>query len=271
MKLKYKIKIFYGLLLIICMLAVFIFWLFSGNFTSAKEKILNLIPIPIAFVERQPVYASELLANYNDYKALQDKEFKKSTITKQQILIWLFEEKKLNILAQRNKVIVDLENFADLPKNKIQNISLVKRASNWQALDANMRYWFHSKKELNKETYDLLNNLQTKINNGEDFGILAQNYSQDQSSLSLQGDLGPILAENLLFELREPLMQTKIGQAIILPSRLGIHLILPYLKKLSEEGKDMLYLKQIYVTGENFEEWFKNETKNYSIKQFTKF
>lgn len=260
-------KIFAIIGLAFFILAVFLFWLASAQGSATKHKILQTFPFPIMLVENQPIYSRGFYKRLENAKLLSSKDptFNEAD-AKREILNRLIYETNLEILAgQKHAKLQNWKNFAQLPNALFQNNTLLYDASASQGREDSFKFWFYSQRQLNETAYQLGVFITQKLKEGENFGELARCYSQDKNSLGIDGDLGDILAGKLLDELKEPLLTAKTGDTMILPSRLGIHIIQIYLKKISNSGEDVLYLRQIYLKGENFEEWVKTETKDYKI------
>lgn len=254
-------------LLTLIILALFLFWLkFSGD-SIVKQAMLKALPLPVVLVENQPIWSNQLLERLEDYRLVYGKNSMPSiSEAKKTIQERLIFEKKLEILARKERAeLLGWEQFSGSVLEENSKNALLSRAAEVLGREDAFKFWYYSQKPLNQEGYKLADFLVEEINQGRDFGLLAKTYGQVPPQEGIEGDLGPLKVADVLFELKEPLLQAKTGQILILPSRLGLHVTWVYLKKVSETGEDMLYLKQIYLPGNDFKEWVEKETKNYKI------
>jgi len=254
-------------LCVVAFMAAFLLWLKFSSDSKIKRAVLKSLPLPIMLVENQPVLSPELIQRLSDYKDIYAKtDGFNEVAAKTKILERLELEAKYSVLARKKKA--SLSNWAnfvvDLPEEK-GNKSALKRAQESKAREDAFKFWFFSQKNLNSSAYEIAEHLKNELNNGADFGELSKNFNQGAQTRSLEGDTGPITQSALLNELKEPLLSAKQGQALALPSRLGVHLIQVYLKKISDSGEDVLYLKQIFLKGSDFDSWIRAETKDYKV------
>jgi peptidyl-prolyl cis-trans isomerase SurA len=63
--------------------------------------------------------------------------------------------------------------------------------------DSNVRNLRNSKAQNEKQAREKIEDIANRLQRGEDFGMLAQNYSEDPNSASNGGDMGPIPESNL--------------------------------------------------------------------------
>ncbi|MBI3231562.1 MAG: peptidylprolyl isomerase [Candidatus Doudnabacteria bacterium] len=262
-------KLIFSIALLAAILAAFFFWLAQASSSPAKQAILRNLSVPIVLVEGQPIYSTELYKRLGIAKSLMKKDEPYSDKAEKQIYDRLVYETKLKLLAhKKNSRLDDWTEFTSpLPGNKNK---IFEDALRIQGYEDSIKFWFYSQRDLNSDAYALAEQIILRHNRGKTFGELAKLYSQDITSLQFQGDLGPISANNLMLELKEPLIRVKSGETVILPSRIGIHVIEPYYKRTSEKGEDVIYLKQIYLKGSKFEDWVARETKDYKITRLIK-
>jgi hypothetical protein len=72
-------------------------------------------------------------------------------------------------------------------------------------------------------------------------------------------------------ELQTALENTQVGSHTLSSSRFGVHLIKVEEKDNNGESNALrLHLRQIFLGGGDFEQWFKEETKNYKVKEIIK-
>ncbi|MEK7617746.1 MAG: peptidylprolyl isomerase [Patescibacteria group bacterium] len=250
----------------LALIFAFAYWIALSKESSIKNGLLSSLPLPLLLVENRPIYSDDFFSRTQAHKIIFGNDSANLAEAKTQILQRLLYEKQLEILASRQKArLGDWRDFASLPGAEIEKNQVLKSAVALEAKEDTFKFWFYSQAQLNQEAYKTANFVLDELKNGKDFQELAKIYSQDISSMQFGGDLGPVLAENLMFEFKEKLLQSKSGDALIIPSRLGLHIVQIYMKKIQGEGKDVLYLKQIFLKASDFVEWAKEETKDYKI------
>jgi len=76
------------------------------------------------------------------------------------------------------------------------------------------------------KTYKVIKDLQQRVINGEDFGTLAQQFSQDPSAKENKGDLGYFSAFRMVYPFENAAYHTKKGEVSkIIRTRFGYHII----------------------------------------------
>lgn len=133
--------------------------------------------------------------------------------------------------------------------------------------------WFNSQKDLNTDSYQLVGSIENKISRGEDFALLAKQYSKDESSSAFGGNVGKIYVNSLLPEFRSKLSSARAGDTLVLPSRHGVHIMkVLSVQLLSEEGgNDWLNIQQIFIPTAGFDAWLSSEKQKHVIHYFIKF
>jgi len=103
----------------------------------------------------------------------------------------------------------------------------------------------------------------------EDFSRVAQEASEGESSAN-GGDLGWSAQKQLIPEMAEKAFSMKVGEiSDVIRSPLGFHIIKLDEKK-SEDGQDLVHLRQIFVKTATFGDWLKEQMKKYSVFVFLK-
>ncbi len=261
---------FFALAILLFLLFV---WFRNSNNSRMKINFLNNIPIPIIFIDTQPIFANEISNRTKQGKQINNKSLSQTkteifSSAKNQVIY----EKKLKVLSKR--LNTELENNAKeiykdyLTQNKTGFEEIWKNFAFKQAF----KYWFYEQKEYNLKAYELAQEILNQLNQDVSFEDLAKQHSQDSFSNFLGGHLGKINSESLLYELRNKLLhyEGNTNQNILIASRLGLHIVQVYKKEISNTGETMLYLKQIYLAGENFENWVQNATKDIRIIEIIK-
>ena len=128
-----------------------------------------------------------------------------------------------------------------------------------------LKLYYNSNISLNTEVYSLAQSLKSRIELGETFQSLSGVYSQDDFSKAFGGETGRIAYSQLLPEVAKNLKNYKIGQVVVIPSRLGVHII--EVTSISGEGYQ---LQQIYLTCSGFETWLNTQLQKIKIKTIIK-
>jgi hypothetical protein len=132
-------------------------------------------------------------------------------------------------------------------------------------LQNNLQVWFVKQKNLNAEAYAQIDRVEQRLSNGEDFGQLARQISQDSSSRDTAGDLGFVDPTQLVTEMREPVFAMTPGETKVIPSRYGLSLI-----KLQEKNGNLYHLYQIFIASSDFDTWLNNQTQAIKTINFIK-
>lgn len=268
-------------------------WLSRGQLTDSKLKAFKTLPFPMALVNNRVVSMKSFVDRYETAKIfyakspepVNDADLKKGVADK------MIEEEKIKQLASRKGVSVaegqiteefdarakqaNLEgsqNFIELLKSygmteKQYREDVIKP----DILTTNLVVWFNKQKALNEDSYKLAESLQNRISQGETMDNMAKNFSQDEASKLVEGDLGFVEITNILPELKEELDTMNTGQTKLVISRYGIHLMnLEEKDNNGPDGSPRLHIRQIFVKPGDFANWFKEETKDYSVKNIVK-
>ena len=267
-KFKHSLAIIIGMLGLI---AVFLLWLFFSGNSVLKTAFLKALPMPTILVENKTIYSNEIFARIDSAKLVyaKNKNFNAGS-ARTEILDRLIWEKQLEVLAlSRSAKLANWKNFQSDSQTRNPGPILEKAYESLGREEA-FKFWFYSQKDLNPTGYSVFDEIKQQLASGTPFSTLAKQYSADSNSAQTSGDIGPIELKNLLYELREPVAQAQLQETLYLPSRIGLHVVQVY-QKINIDGKDVVYLRQIFIKGSDFEAWVKNETKNYKIKYLLEF
>jgi len=140
-----------------------------------------------------------------------------------------------------------------------------------QAMDALLMIKYNEDFSKNNTAYNKINDILTKLNNGENFDDLAKVYSDDKVSGQLGGDLGFVSSGEFLPELEQDLERLKLVEkehpwSDVLISRLGYH-ILYLVDESSKNGKTTWHLKHIFIKTSGYEDWVLAQLKAISVKK----
>lgn len=101
----------------------------------------------------------------------------------------------------------------------------------------------------------------------EDFAKVAKESSEGQSAKN-GGDLGWSNKDQLVTEMADKAFLMKQGDiSEVISSPLGFHIIKLEEKK-SDNGQDLVHLRQIFVKTPTFADWLKDQMKKYSVMVF---
>ncbi len=286
--LKYILLIVASLLVLFVILTV---WLINGKVTPAKERVYGIIPYPLAFVGHRPVLMKDFLHQYKLSKVyykgnnnLSEEEIKNSVLKN------LLEQAKLKEVASKYNVLVKekalktellrkqveavnggqtLENILKLEGMSLEDYKQIVVKP--ELLTTNLTIWFNSQKNLNSESLAKAAELKNRVDKGENIAILAKQFSQDNSSKMLEGDLGFVQVDEILPELQIGLDSMPVGETRVLISRFGVHVVkLEEKDNKGEQSSVRYHLRQVFLTPASFEQWYTTETNKIKVRRFIK-
>jgi hypothetical protein len=281
-------KIGYIALVIFVILATIFFWLTNGKLTGAKRNILKFFPYPIALVGKKPILANTYLKRLD----LAEKNAPASNQLQSDVLSQIIYEEQIKQVADKYNVVIsknDIDEEFEFYKNEYEKNSNEQFAQELkkyslsseefkdfvlftQVLKNKLEIWYNKQKNLNPDTYTKIDSLSQKIAQKEDFGQLAQIYSQDTFTKQIKGDTGFLELKDLLPEVRLEVKDGKAGDIKVIPTRYGVSLIkIEEIDNLNKEGGLKIHLRQIFAKTSGFGQWLEQETKNIPIKQIFKF
>lgn len=257
-------------------------WMYTGNVSPIKAKIMRTVPLPAALIELKPVRASELLAHLD----LAERIVGENKLTKEQRQMaydQFLSGKKVEMLAQTKGVAAtpeqinneyhsmvshytsdDSEAFAKQLQDNYQmtpeqfRTSILKQDISLN----NLALWYHSQESLNRDAYEKARKIFDKAESGTKFEDVAREYGGETADKAFAGDEGFVNIEDLLPEFQEALAKASQDQILLAPSRYGLHVIKLLGKSENPEGGIQLHLQQIYVEGSGFEKWYQEAVDN---------
>jgi parvulin-like peptidyl-prolyl isomerase len=268
-------------------------WLYTGNISSAKEKVFKAIPLPAALVDMKPVAASTVIERVALAKKLMESqgiaEGAKPSDTYDQII----DSKKLEAVASQKKVSVtkagideeyknivtqyaagDEEGFKSELQNTYQMTpeDFKDQVIRQELINSQLMLWYNQQEDLNKASYDKIRSYQERLDKGESFDDVARTYTEDEATKDFAGDSGMIPYDDLLPEFREALMDNKVGDVKLVPSRYGLHILkVLELNNDGENGVKQIHLQQIFLKQTGFTDWLTKETDNIRVIKLLKF
>lgn len=258
-------------------------WLYSGKLTSAKISAFHYLPLPIALVNGSPILMHDFLARESLGENMLTGD---SARTKTAIFDELLREEQVSQLAIAKGADVNPQEINSEYQSRAGQAGLQGKDS-FEGLLAsyglnpaaykkevvapelrqiNLQVWFNGQKNLNLSTYASAESLVQRIQNKEDMSALAKNFSSDENTKDIGGDMGFIDPAQTLPELRDPISSMRPGEVKILPSRYGLHVI-----RLEEKNGNNYHLRQIFLKTGDYSNWLASQTKNYKIKKLITF
>lgn len=213
---------------------------------------------------------------------------KRLLVKEREIINKLIENKVIENLARKRGIVLadsvvsaELENNISQFGNKENLMSDLARLYGWTLADFEQKV---VKPEMYSEKLAEIyaNNLdtspqQSKIKSlydrvttkKEDFAKVAGVASDGQSAKS-GGDLGWSTKDQLIQEVSDKAYAMKTGEiSQAIESPLGFH-ILKLEEKKTDNGEELVHLRQIFVKKTTFGDWLKEQMKNYSVSVFLK-
>ncbi len=134
------------------------------------------------------------------------------------------------------------------------------------AVEAKLKIKFNSDFQNNAVAFTGIKNIQRRIVSGENFEEIASKESDDKSSGQFGGDLGFFEAGEILPELEQMIVDSKLGEVMpdIVISRLGYHLVYP-LEQAERDGKPVWHAKHILIQTQGFESWLEQEIEEIRV------
>ena len=255
--LKFLIKFLLAFVLLfagVCLAGML--WLKAGNLSTAKEKVLQKIPVPVAFVGSVPVWSNEYFGRIHTLLPVMPSDM---DLSEYQQIVYdrLIEEKSLE------RVLSGKRNDYVYPSN---SDPIKKLLGSWQAKKTALQIWYFSQTELNREMYSDAATLEKQLTDGKSFENLAQEFSRDQISETYSGDLGFLEAKDVLPEILRATDTMQPGEVKKVASRLGLHIIkLQDKDNLGQDNGQRLHLKQIFLPGMGFDKWLKMELNKIKV------
>lgn len=288
-RVKTRTKLIIGASIIIIIIGA-LAWLYTGNLTSAKQKVFQTLPLPVALVESKTVGSTELFARVNLAKELLAKTGQNTEGVEKEILDQLIETEKVEILAARRDVSISNEDVENAYQGILKQFpggdekALTAELQSSYGLDLNtfknevlkqtvtrekLSLWFNGQESLNTESYLTARDLLKQLDEGASFDEVATKYSADQGSQAFAGDSGFVAYSDLLPEFKAAVDTMAINDTRIVASRYGIHVLRLNAIADNEQGTEKRYnLQQIFLAPSDFNVWLANESAKIKSVKF---
>ena len=266
---------------------------------SFIQKVEAVIPYPVAMVDYHLVSVSDFRKRFDAYKQAvvynQDFDFSdpaNADILQEQktsLLDRMIELKVAEILAKKKGLSVsdsEIQNeFELIAKQSGVNVSdfniILTNVYGWneqdfidqvlipQLYDKKLRLYLSSDQELNQKAYSRANEVLTKLDQGEKFEDLAEEYSDDSSNNQLGGDLGWAPKGYFVSEFDNVLFALEPGQRSgIVPTEFGLHII-ESLEHNVEDGEVVLvHGRHILLAGIDYNDWLNEQKDSATVWKF---
>jgi len=200
------------------------------NLTRAREEILNkLIDTKVLLqeaksrsIEVSPGEVRAMLENVKKTFASEDKF--KQALEEQKITLAKFSQRLENQLCIKRLVDQEVKLKVSVDIEEIRNYYETNRSEFFHETKYRIKHILIKDspgEEVEKKAQEVL----AKIKQGEDFSMLAKEYSEDPNASS-GGDLGFLEEDKLIPEIREVIKALKVGEASdIIKTRLGYQIM----------------------------------------------
>lgn len=279
--------------LIIIVIAGGLAWLYTGQLTSAKEKVFNTVPLPAALVDMKGISAEKVIARVDLAQQLAVAQGASTDAVKaDEVYNQLIDGKKLSVLAQERDLQISQEEIENEYKTiitqyaagdengfkdelqktyKMSPDEFKNEVIKQELVQSELLIWFNKQEDLNKATYDTTRELQSKLDSGQSFDDVAKNYTQDEATKDFAGDSGMIAFDDLLPEFKTALQDAKVGDVKMVVSRYGNHILkVLELNNDGENGAKQIHLQQVFVKQTGFSEWLEKESGAVKVTKLLK-
>jgi len=249
-------------------------WLYTGSLNETKLSVFSATGAPLGIIDYRLITAGQV----KEKMKLSATSGVSAKLSFDQALDAVIRDSKTLAVAQKydatakseliniayEQAIVDSkQNQSDFEKNLQKEYHLSANDFKNSVLaplytEIALRSWYAQSQNLQKTNHDLMESLQTKAQNGENFEDLAKTYSQDEATKQLGGNLGFIPETKLLPELALALSKAEKGNIILAGSRTGLHLI--QINNINDDAGTRTYdARQIFLKTTGFNDWINQE------------
>ncbi len=270
-----------------------------GNKVAAK--IALFVPFPAAIVDwKHIIYINDVEANlFSIEKFYQGPDFakeglrvdfttedgkKRLRIKEREIVDKMVENKIIEILANQRGIFVSDQDAEKIALQKLNEFGTADSFKNdllksygWSMSDFRQQVFLPgiytealaakiSTDELGSDVgaKNKITQAQKDLESGKDFVDVVRNYSEGTSKANA-GELGWVKKGQVLPELQEAMFGAKAPlKNVIIESSIGFHIVEIEDKK-TENGEDVLRLRQIFTQKSNFADWLENQKKQMRV------
>jgi len=247
-------------------LGILVLFSFFGFAQSTKEVLFT--------VDEKPYYTDEFVRVYNKNLDLVKDESQKDLDHYLELFVgYKLKINKANQLGLQNntKYQNELKSYrTQLSKNYLTDSNVTKElleegyARSLKEIKAShllLTLDENAQPEDTLAVYKQILELKKRADNGEDFGVLAQQYSQDPSAKENKGDLGYFSAFRMVYPFESAAYNTKVGEVSKpVRTRFGYHLIKVNDIRNNRGDVTVAHIMLMNPAEENTEEAEKNKT-----------
>ncbi len=267
-------------------------WLYIGKFTESKAKAFKKLSLPMASVGSQTISGHDFFSRFELAEELYKNEADyNKTQTESDILNQLIDDAKLRAIARTHGITVSqndidtqyqavVDQFGSGDAGKFTETlrdtyhltpeEFKAKVLTSDILQTNLNVWFNGQKDLNKAAYDQLQQLQSKLDQGQPFEEVVKAYTQDEATKDFGGDTGFVKLSELAPEFRAPLEKAKAGESVVIVSRYGLHIV--KVVEIDTSGTEASYhLQQIFVKVDGFDDWYAKQADTIKARKLVKF
>ncbi len=266
-------------------------WLYAGTFNPAKAKAFKKLSLPVAWVGSSPVTGRDFLSRVELADMLYKDDPAYNSIEAQgQILDALIDGAKLEAVAKQHGVVAaetEIDDqyqtvLAQFGGNEDQFKAALTQTYHLtpeqfreeilrpDVLQTNLILWYNGQKGVNQKAYDKLQELQTKLDQGQTFDEVVRLYTEDEATRDFGGDTGFVRLSDLASEFKGPLGNAKPGDRVTITSRYGLHIV--NVVEIDKTGDEPSYhLQQIFVQTEGYDDWYDQQASGIKTHKFLKF
>jgi hypothetical protein len=227
-----------GVAVVVCL---FLLWLYTGTFTSAKFTVFKALPLPIGKVAGKYVTISDLQSDVQVSNELG------ADIVRPGYL----RERSADIKIQ---YLVKQYNAAQV---QFRDRDLSSRAA--------LMLWWTGNEKLNPR-YAQIKSLENQLGRGAKFADLASKFSEDAATKQFGGDAGYVNILEALPEFRAAVSPLRAGDYAIVPTRYGLELVLVEDIIEGDSGKVKMRIRHIMLESKGFDAWLERELDKISVQ-----
>ncbi len=243
-----------------------------------SRNLIKVVPLPAALVNSSIVTLDDYYASLGAISHIN--KVTVSTQVKDSVLNKLIKNSVSGQLAKRVNVQPSSADIDDAYK-LMQKLSGINNLGERYGLSESqfkklivqpdvastkLKIWFNSNRDLNKDAYAKLDQVQALLNGGAKFDKLAASYSDDPATAKIGGDMGFVGFQDVVPEYYNQFSQYADHAPHVAVTRFGLHLFVIEETNNSGPGGSVRYhVKQIFFKAADFQSWFDEQMQNYHI------